>query len=175
MTIRLFVLCLQVFVLLLNSEKAFGSGLRIAYHVICDGDNLINLSYNLMDSETEIYSNSIEMEGHEDESNDDREARLLKGICANGDFKEQMTEYPLMPTLQHGYVMIGLGESRQSSEPYGMANPMIRKADYDGKLRSNRMKKLRSTRMKKMRSVRMKKLRATRMKKSFPYLYSPKF
>ena len=124
MTIRLFVLCLQVFVLLLNSEKAYGSGLRIAYHVICDGDNLINLSYNLMDSETEIYSNSIEMEGHEDESNDDREARLLKGICANGDFKEQMTEYPLMPTLQHGYVMIGLGESRQSPEPYGMANPV---------------------------------------------------
>ena len=124
MTIRLFVLCLQVFVLLLNSEKAYGSGLRIAYHVICDGDSLINLSYNLMDSETEIYSNSIEMEGHEDESNDDREARLLKGICANGDFKEQMTEYPLMPTLQHGYVMIGLGESRQSPEPYGMANPV---------------------------------------------------
>ena len=124
MTIRLFVLCMQVFVLLLNSEKAYGSGLRIAYHVICDGDNLINLSYNLMDSETEIYSNSIEMEGHEDESNDDREARLLKGICANGDFKEQMTEYPLMPTLQHGYVMIGLGESRQSPEPYGMANPV---------------------------------------------------
>ena len=91
MTIRLFVLCLQVFVLLINSEKAYGSGLRIAYHVICDGDNLINLSYNLMDSETEIYSNSIEMEGHEDESNDDREARLLKGICASGDFKEQMT------------------------------------------------------------------------------------
>ena len=124
MSIRLFVLCLQIFVLLLNSEKAYGSGLRIAYHVICDGDNLINLSYNLMDSETEIYSNSIEMEGHEDESNDDREARLLKGICANGDFKEQMTEYPLMPTLQHGYVMIGLGESRQSPEPYGMANPV---------------------------------------------------
>ena len=124
MTIRLFVLCLQIFVLLINSEKAYGSGLRIAYHVICDGDNLINLSYNLMDSETEIYSNSIEMEGHEDESNDDREARLLKGICANGDFKDQMTEYPLMPTLQHGYVMIGLGESRQSPESQGMANPV---------------------------------------------------
>ena len=124
MTIRLFVLCLQVFVLLLNSEKAYSSGLRIAYHVICDGDNLINLSYNLMDSDTEIYSNSIEMEGHEDESNDDREARLLKGICANGDFKEQLTEYPLIPTLQHGYVMIGLGESSQSPESHGMANPV---------------------------------------------------
>ena len=124
MTIRLLVFWLQVCVMVFSSVKAQNSGLRIAYHVICDGDNLINLSYNLMDSETDIYSNSIEMEGHEDESNDDREARLLKGICANGDFKDQMTEYPLMPTLQHGYVMIGLGESRQSPESQGMANPV---------------------------------------------------
>ena len=78
-----------------------------------------------MDSETEVYSNSIEMEGREDESSDDREARLLKGICANGDFKEQLTEYPLIPTLQHGYVMIGLGEPRgESVDSYGMANPV---------------------------------------------------
>ena len=125
MTIRLFVLFLQVCVLVLNTGKAQGSGLRIAYHVICDGDNLINLSYNLMDSETEVYSNSIEMEGREDESSDDREARLLKGICANGHFKEQLTEYPLIPTLQHGYVMIGLGEPRgESVDSYGMANPV---------------------------------------------------
>ena len=114
----------QICLLLLNVANTTGKEFKIAYHVVCDGDYLVNLSYNLMNGESEVYPNYLEMEdnSHLDQ---DQEARLLKGICTNEDFKDQLMGYPLLPSLQHGYVVVGLGGNGQSPNSFNIENPVI--------------------------------------------------
>jgi hypothetical protein len=75
-----------------------------------------------MNGETEVYPNYLEMEG---DSEQGHETQFLKGICANKDFKTQLMGYPLLPSLQHGYVMLGLRGASQSSNALSFSNPVI--------------------------------------------------
>merc|ERR1712018_7369 len=149
MNLKCLLLCAQLFVLAFTLAKGNENEFKVAYHVVCDEDHVVSLSYNLINGETEVYPHYLEMEDVA-EADMGLEAHFFQGICANEGFKNQLTGYPLLPSLKHGYLMLGLKEDRQSSNPFPFSNPMIRKSDYDnwGKLRSNRMKKLRTIRMK---------------------------
>ena len=114
MTIKTLILLFQVCVLLLSPKKALGSNLRITYHVICDDDNLISVSYRLMDSETEIFSDSIDI--GEDDGID---SSIVKSMCTNPHFRKEFSDYPLIPTLQHGYVTISLESPKQFPDQIG--------------------------------------------------------
>ena len=121
MTFKCFLLYLQLCGLIFTLAKSDESGLKIAYHIVCDDDQLASLSYNLMNGEAEVYPNYLEIEGDTELSH---HTRFLKGICANKDFKTQLVGYPLLPSLQHGYVVLELRGARQSPHSLSFSNPV---------------------------------------------------
>ena len=82
MTFKCFLLYLQLCGLIFTLVKSDESGIKIAYHIVCDDDHLASLSYNLMNGEGEVYPNYLEIEGDTEQGHD---TRFLKGICANKD------------------------------------------------------------------------------------------
>ena len=121
MTLKCLLWCAQICGLLFTLAKSDESGFKIAYHIVCDDDHLVSLSYNLVNGETEVYPNYLEIEGDTALGHD---TRFFKGICANKDFKTQLVGYPMLPSLQHGYAMLGLRGSRQSSNTLSFSNPV---------------------------------------------------
>ena len=114
-TLKGLVFHLYICLLLWKADYVKGDGFKIAYHVICDGDKLVSLSYNLMNGETEIYPRYIHLD--EDEaSNMEQEASFLDGICSDEGFKGRLMGYPMSPSLQHGYVMVGVTGTKKSPE-----------------------------------------------------------
>ena len=118
MTLFPLLLYPQIYLFFLGVSPSIGEQYRIAYHVVCDGDRLINLSYNLMKGQTEAYPNYLKIL-ETDQVTQHREARFLTRICADENFKDQLRKYPFLPSLQHGYVMVELSGSQQ---PFGTHN-----------------------------------------------------
>jgi hypothetical protein len=114
----------QLYLFFLNVSPSIGDQYRIAYHVVCDGDRLIKLSYNLMIGEAEAYPNYLEIR-ETDQATQHREARFLTKVCSDEHFKHQLRKYPFLPSLQHGYVMVELSGSEQPFDTHNLVQPVI--------------------------------------------------
>ena len=123
MSIKVFLPVLQIYVLVLCSGIVQGSNVSIAYHIICDEDNLVSVSYKLMDSGYELFSDSIDVE-----KVDGIEIGMVKDMCTNPHLRKGFSEFPLIPTLQHCYYTISLESPKRFPDQYGMVTQVRRYA-----------------------------------------------
>ena len=126
MTLIRLLLYSQIYISFANVSPSNADQYRIAYHVLCNGDRLVKLSSNIMKGETEAYPDYVEIIDPDREAQH-HEARFLSRICANENFKDQLKEYPLLPSLQHGYLMFDLNERINMYDLYNQAQPVIEK------------------------------------------------
>ena len=123
MNLKVFLPLLQICVLVLFSRIVKGSNVSITYHIICDEDNLVSVSYKLMDSGYELFSDSIDVE-----KVDDIETGMVKDMCTNPHLRKGFSEFPLIPTLQHCYYTISLESPKRFPDQYGMVTQVSRYA-----------------------------------------------
>ena len=115
MSLKVFLPVLQIYVLVLCSGIVQGSNVSITYHIICDEGNLVSVSYKLMDSGYELFSDSIDVE-----KVDGIETRMVKDMCTNPHLRSGFSEFPLIPTLDHCYYTISLENPKRFPDQYGI-------------------------------------------------------
>ena len=121
MSFKVFLPVLQIYVFILCSGIVQGSNVSITYHIICDEGNLVSVSYKLMDSGYELFSDSIDVE-----KVDELEIDVVKDMCTNSHLRKGFSEFPLIPTLQHCYYTISLESPKRFPDQYGMVTEVSR-------------------------------------------------
>ena len=121
MSLKVFLPVLQIYVLVLCSGIVQGSNVSITYHIICDKDNLVSVSYKLRDSGYELFSDSIDLK-----KADGIETGMVKDMCTNPHLRSGFSEYPLIPALDHCYYTISLESPKRFPDQYGMVTQVSR-------------------------------------------------